>query len=408
MRMWVASVMLAAGLAAAHAQPPARPQAPARPVKLGVLNDQSGQYADAAGPASVEVVRMAVEDFGGTLLGAPIQVIAADHQNKPDIGSGIARKWYDTEGVDVILDLANSAVALAVSEITREKNKIMIAASVGTSALTNEKCSPNSFQWAYNTYTLARSTAKALMSQGGNEWFFLTADYAFGHALEGDASGVVRQFGGRVLGSARHPFGTNDFSSYLLQAQNSGANVLGLANTGIDVATALRQAHEFGILGRGSPMKAAALLLQITDTHAAGLANAQGLYMSEAFYWDRDEGSRAFGRRFFARVGRMPTMVQAGVYSATLHYLRAVQAAGTAETGAVLARIRSLPVDDFFSRNGHVREDGMHIHDYYLLRVKSPEQSKAPWDYYEVMATVPGEDANIPRAQSKCPLMRKS
>ena len=282
-------------------------------IRIGVLNDQSGQYADASGPASVEVVKMAIQDFGGKLLGAPIEMISADHQNKPDIGSGIARKWYDTENVDVILDLSNSAVALAVSEITREKNKIMIASSVGTSALTNEKCSPNSFQWSYNTYTLARSTAKALVDQGGKDWFFLTADYAFGHALENDASSVVKQLGGKVLGSARHPFGTNDFSSFLLQAQSSGASVLGLANTGLDVATALRQAHEFGVLGKGSKVKAAALLLQITDTHAAGLANAQGLYMSEAFYWDRDEDSRKFGKRFFDKIGRMPTMVQAGL-----------------------------------------------------------------------------------------------
>nr|WP_245238775.1 ABC transporter substrate-binding protein [Methylobacterium platani] len=394
--------MIATSLTAAQAQ------TQAGPVKLGVLNDQSGQYADASGPASVEVVKMAIQDFGGKLLGSPIAMISADHQNKPDIGSSIARKWYDTENVNVILDLSNSAVALAVSEITREKNKIMIASSVGTSALTNEKCSPNSFQWSYNTYALARSTAKALVERGGKDWFFLTADYAFGHALEHDATSVVKQLGGKVLGAARHPFGTSDFSSFLLQAQNSGASVLGLANTGLDVSTALRQAHEFGVLGKGSTMKAAALLLQITDTHAAGLANAQGIYMSEAFYWDRDDESRKFGRRFFDKIGRMPTMVQAGLYSATMHYLKAVQAAGTTETGKVLEMIRSMPVNDFFSKNGHVREDGMHIHDYYLLRVKSPAASKAPWDYYDVISTVSGEDANIPRAESKCPLMQKS
>ncbi|KMO18457.1 ABC transporter substrate-binding protein [Methylobacterium platani] len=402
MRAWIASVLIATSLTAAQAQ------TQAGPVKLGVLNDQSGQYADASGPASVEVVKMAIQDFGGKLLGSPIAMISADHQNKPDIGSSIARKWYDTENVNVILDLSNSAVALAVSEITREKNKIMIASSVGTSALTNEKCSPNSFQWSYNTYALARSTAKALVERGGKDWFFLTADYAFGHALEHDATSVVKQLGGKVLGAARHPFGTSDFSSFLLQAQNSGASVLGLANTGLDVSTALRQAHEFGVLGKGSTMKAAALLLQITDTHAAGLANAQGIYMSEAFYWDRDDESRKFGRRFFDKIGRMPTMVQAGLYSATMHYLKAVQAAGTTETGKVLEMIRSMPVNDFFSKNGHVREDGMHIHDYYLLRVKSPAASKAPWDYYDVISTVSGEDANIPRAESKCPLMQKS
>ncbi|MGF3027706.1 ABC transporter substrate-binding protein [Methylobacterium aquaticum] len=402
MKALIAFVLIATGLTASHAQ------AQTRPIKIGVLNDQSGQYADASGPASVEVVRMAIQDFGGKLLGLPIEMISADHQNKPDIGSGIARKWYDTENVNVVLDLSNSAVALAVSEITREKNKIMIASSVGTSALTNEKCSPNSFQWSYNTYALARSTTKALVEQGGKDWFFLTADYAFGHALENDARSVVTQLGGHVLGAARHPFGTNDFSSFLIQAQNSGAGVLGLANTGLDVSTALRQAHEFGVLGKSSKMKAAALLLQITDTHAAGLANAQGLYMSEAYYWDRDDDSRRFGKRFFEKIGRMPTMVQAGLYSATMHYLKAVQAAGTSETAKVLEKIHSLPVNDFFSKNGHVREDGMHIHDYYLLRVKSPEESKAPWDYYEVISTISGEDANIPRAESKCSLMKRS
>ncbi|MGX7706675.1 ABC transporter substrate-binding protein [Methylobacterium sp. Gmos1] len=402
MKALIAFVLIATGLTASHAQ------AQTRPVKIGVLNDQSGQYADASGPASVEVVRMAIQDFGGKLLGLPIEMISADHQNKPDIGSGIARKWYDTENVNVVLDLSNSAVALAVSEITREKNKIMIASSVGTSALTNEKCSPNSFQWSYNTYALARSTTKALVEQGGKEWFFLAADYAFGHALENDARSVVTQLGGHVLGAARHPFGTNDFSSFLIQAQNSGAGVLGLANTGLDVSTALRQAHEFGVLGKSSKMKAAALLLQITDTHAAGLANAQGLYMSEAYYWDRDDDSRRFGKRFFEKIGRMPTMVQAGLYSATMHYLKAVQAAGTSDTTKVLDKIHSLPVKDFFSKNGHVREDGMHIHDYYLLRVKSPEESKFPWDYYEIISTISGEDANIPRAESKCPLMKRS
>ncbi len=402
MKALIAFVLIATGLTASHAQ------AQTRPIKIGVLNDQSGQYADASGPASVEVVRMAIQDFGGKLLGLPIEMISDDHQNKPDIGSGIARKWYDTENVNVVLDLSNSAVALAVSEITREKNKIMIASSVGTSALTNEKCSPNSFQWSYNTYALARSTTKALVEQGGKDWFFLTADYAFGHALENDARSVVTQLGGHVLGAARHPFGTNDFSSFLIQAQNSGAGVLGLANTGLDVSTALRQAHEFGVLGKSSKMKAAALLLQITDTHAAGLANAQGLYMSEAYYWDRDDDSRRFGKRFFEKIGRMPTMVQAGLYSATMHYLESVQAAGTSETTKVLEKIHSLPVNDFFSKNGHVREDGMHIHDYYLLRVKSPEESKAPWDYYEVISTISGEDANIPRAESKCPLMKRS
>jgi branched-chain amino acid transport system substrate-binding protein len=390
-------------LSSAHAQ-----TAVSKPVKLGVLNDQSGPYADAAGPAAVEVARMAIADFGGKLLGLPIELAFADHQNKPDVALGIARKWIDTENVDVVLDIGNSAVALALSDLVKDKNKVMIVSSAGSSAITNERCSPNSFQWAYNTHTLARSTAKALVAQGGNEWFFLTADYAFGQAFEADASFVVKQSGGKVVGSVRHPFNTSDFSSFLLQAQSSSANVLALANAGGDTSTSLIQAHEFGLLGLKSKMKVAALLFQITDAKSVGLANLQGLFTSEAFYWDRNEASRAFGKRFFDKIGRMPTMVQAGMYSATLHYLKAVEAAGTLETGAVLSKIRSLPVNDFFSEKGYVREDGMHIHDYYLLRAKALDQSKGPWDFYDVVATVPADEANIPREQSKCPLMKKS
>ncbi|SPP97700.1 ABC transporter substrate-binding protein [Bradyrhizobium vignae] len=403
MRSVLAASMVFLSLASAHAQAPA-----SKPVKLGVLNDQSGQYADAAGPAAVEVAKMAIADFGGKLLGQPIEVVFADHQNKPDIASGIARRWIDTEGVDVILDIGNSAVALALADLVRDKNKMMIVSSAGASAITNEKCSPNTFQWTYNTYTLARSTAKALMGQGGNEWYFLTADYAFGQAFESDASAVLKESGGKVVGSVRHPFNTSDFSSFLLQAQNSSANVLALANAGGDTTNSLMQAHEFGLLGQKSKMRVAALLFQITDAKSVGLPNLQGLYTSEAFYWNRNDASRAFGKRFFDKVGRMPTMVQAGMYSATMHYLKAVEAAGTLDTAAVLAKFRSMPVNDFFSEKGYVREDGMHIHDYYLLRAKTVEQSKGPWDFYEVVATVPAEDANIPREQSKCSLMRKS
>jgi branched-chain amino acid transport system substrate-binding protein len=351
---------------------------------------------------------MAIADFGGKLLGQPIELVFADHQNKTDIASGIARRWIDTENVDVILDIGNSAVALALADLVRDKNKMMIVSSAGASAITNEKCSPNTFQWTYNTYTLARSTAKALMGQGGNEWFFLTADYAFGQAFEADASAVLKESGGKVVGSVRHPFNTSDFSSFLLQAQNSSANVLALANASGDTTNSLMQAHEFGLLGLKSKMRVAALLFQITDAKAVGLPNMQGLYTSEAFYWNRNDASRAFGKRFFDKIGRMPTMVQAGMYSATMHYLKTVEAAGTLETAAVLAKFRSLPVNDFFSEKGYVREDGMHIHDYYLLRAKTVEQSRGPWDFYDVVATIPAEDANIPREQSKCSLMKKS
>jgi branched-chain amino acid transport system substrate-binding protein len=403
MRNVLASLAVLLIVGSAHAQAPA-----SKPVKLGVLNDQSGQYADAAGPAAVEVAKMAIADFGGKLLGQPIELVFADHQNKTDIASGIARRWIDTENVDVLLDIGNSAVALALADLVRSKNKMMIVSSAGSSAITNEKCSPNSFQWTYNTYTLARSTAKALTGQGGNEWFFLTADYAFGQAFEADASAVLKESGGKVVGSVRHPFNTSDFSSFLLQAQNSSANVLALANAGGDTTNSLMQAHEFGLLGLKSKMRVAALLFQITDAKSVGLSNLQGLYTSEAFYWNRNDASRAFGKRFFDKVGRMPTMVQAGMYSATMHYLKAVEAAGTLDTAAVLAKFRSLPVSDFFSEKGYVREDGMHIHDYYLLRAKTVEQSKGPWDFYDVVATIPAEDGNIPREQSKCPLMKKS
>ncbi|MBO4226971.1 ABC transporter substrate-binding protein [Bradyrhizobium neotropicale] len=403
MRNVLAASMVLLSLASAHAQAPA-----SKPVKLGVLNDQSGQYADAAGPAAVEVAKMAIADFGGKLLGQPIELVFADHQNKTDIASGIARRWIDTENVDILLDIGNSAVALALADLVRDKNKMMIVSSAGASAITNEKCSPNSFQWTYNTYALARSTAKALMGQGGNEWFFLTADYAFGQAFEADASAVLKESGGKVVGSVRHPFNTSDFSSFLLQAQNSSANVLALANASGDTSNSLMQAHEFGLLGLKSKMRVAALLFQITDAKAVGLPNMQGLYTSEAFYWNRNDASRTFGKRFFDKVGRMPTMVQAGMYSATMHYLKAVEAAGTLETAAVLAKFRSLPVNDFFSEKGYVREDGMHIHDYYLLRAKTVEQSKGPWDFYDVVATIPADDANIPRELSKCSLMKKS
>jgi branched-chain amino acid transport system substrate-binding protein len=403
MRIILSTLAIFLQVACAHAQAPA-----SRSVKLAVLNDQSGQYADAAGPAAVEVARMAIADFGGKLLGQPIELVFADHQNKADVASSIARRWIDTENVDVILDIGNSAVALALSELVRDKNKLMIVSSAGSSAITNERCTSNTFQWTYNTYTLARSTAKALIKEGGNDWFFLTADYAFGQAFEADASATVKESGGKVVGSVRHPFNTSDFSSFLLQAQSSKANVLALANAGGDTSNSLMQAHEFGLLGQKSKMRVAALLFQVTDAKAVGLPNMQGLYTSEAFYWNRNDESRAFGKRFFDKVGRMPTMVQAGVYSATMHYLKAVQAAQTLDTAAVLAKFRSLPVNDFFSQNGHVREDGMHIHDYYLLRAKTLEQSKGPWDFYDVVSTVPANEANISREASKCPLMKKS
>lgn len=374
-------------------------------VKIGVLNDQSSVYADATGLGSVDAARMAIEDFGGKVLDKPIELVSADHLNKPDVGAGIVRRWYDVENVDVVADVPTSSVALAVQEITREKNRVLLVSGGGTSALINEACSPNGFQWTYNTQAVATGTGKALVEAGGDTWAFLTADYAFGHALEKDASEVITASGGKVLGSFKHPLNNSDFASQLLQAQASGAKVVGLANAGGDTANAIKQAQEFGLTGSGQ--KLAALMFFITDAHAIGAEAARDLLTTSSFYWNRTPEARAWAKRFFERNGRMPTSIQAGVYSAVGHYLKSVQAAGTDDATAVTAKMRALPVDDMFVRNGHVRDDGLMLHDMYLVQVNAPVDVKEPWDYFKVVRAIPGEEAFGSLDRSRCPLVEK-
>jgi branched-chain amino acid transport system substrate-binding protein len=374
-------------------------------VKIGVLNDQSGLYADFGGRGSVIAAQMAVEDFGGKVLGKPIQVLSADHQNKPDVGSNIARQWYDQDGVDAIADLTTSSVALAVQEIGKQNGKVTMTSGAATSRLTGDACSPTGFHWAYDTVALANGTGKSVVAEGLKKWFFLTADYAFGYALEKDVSEVVKASGGEVVGSVRHPLNTSDFSSFLLQAQGSGAEVIGLANAGGDTTTSIKQAAEFGIVAGGQSL--AGLLLVLSDIHALGLETAKGLVLTTGFYWDLDDESRAWSQRYYERMQRMPNMVQAGVYSSVMHYLKAVQEAGTDEGKVVAAKMKELPIKDMFARNGKVREDGRMVHDMYLARVKTPAQSKKPWDYYEIVRTIPGDQAYLPLDRSPCPLVKK-
>jgi branched-chain amino acid transport system substrate-binding protein len=374
-------------------------------VKIGVLNDQSGLYADFGGRGSVIAAQMAAEDFGGKVLGKPIQILSADHQNKPDIGSNIARQWFDVEGVDAIADLTTSSVALAVQEIGKQSGKVTLTSGAATSRLTGDACSPTGFHWAYDTVALANGTGKAVVEEGLKKWFFLTADYAFGYALEKDVSEVVKASGGQVLGAVRHPLNTSDFSSFLLQAQGSGAQVIGLANAGTDTTTSIKQAAEFGIVAGGQHL--AGLLLVLSDIHALGLETAQGLVLTTGFYWDLDDESRTWSQRYYERMQRMPNMIQAGVYSSVMHYLKAVQAAGSDEGKVVAAKMKELPIKDMFARNGKVREDGRLVHDMYLARVKTPAQSKKPWDYYEIVRTIPGDQAYLPLERSPCPLVKK-
>jgi branched-chain amino acid transport system substrate-binding protein len=373
-------------------------------VKLGVLTDMNSLYSDATGTGSLIAAQMAAEDFGGKVKGKPIEVIGADHQNKPDIGSNIARQWYDTGKVDAIVDVPTSSIALAVQQITKEKNKVFLMSGPGASDLTGPACSPNGIHWTYDTYALSQVGGKAMVARGEDTWFFITADYAFGHALERDAADVVRANKGKVLGAVRAPLNTNDFSSFLLQAQASRAKVIGLANAGGDTQNAIKQAAEFGLQKNGQ--KLVALLFQITDAHSLGLETAQGMILTEGFYWDMDEASRAFSKRFLERAGHMPTMIQAGIYSAVTHYLKAIDAAGTDEAKAVIARMKATPINDFFAKNGHIREDGRMVHDMYLVQVKAPSESKSKWDLYRILATIPGEQAYRPLAAGGCPLVK--
>jgi branched-chain amino acid transport system substrate-binding protein len=378
-------------------------QSPSGVVRIGILNDQSGPYADFGGKTSVDAARMAVEDVGGKVLGKSIEIIIGDHQNKPDIASAIARRWVDVDGVSAIAELTNSAVALAVQQIAKEKGKITLFTGPATTRLTNEDCSPTGFHWAFDTYSQAVGTARAVVAEGGKSWFLLVADYAFGHQMASDLSKVVKTSGGTVVGEVRHPLNTSDFSSFLLRAQSSKAQIIGLASAGADTINSVKQAAEYRIAASGQ--KLAGLVVVISDIDALGLTTANGLIFTTAFYWDRDEASRVWSKRFFERTGRMPGMVQAGTYSAVLHYLKAMEAAGAADGKVVADKIRELPVDDFFAK-GRVREDGRMMHDMYLVEVKMPSESKAKWDYYKVLRRIPAEEAAQPLSESKCSLVK--
>jgi branched-chain amino acid transport system substrate-binding protein len=376
-------------------------------VKIGVLDDMSGPYADIQGPGDVVAVKMAVEDFGGKVNGKPIEVLAADLQNKVDVGSAIARRWYDVDKVDTIMGLGNSGVALAVQGMSQEKNRIAITTAAGSTALTGKACSPTGIHWVYDTYALANGTASAIMKQGGGDsWFFLTADYAFGHSLEQETSTIVKRKNGKVVGAVRAPLNSSDFSSFILQAQASKAQVIGLANAGADTINAIKTAADFGIVSGGQKM--AGLLVLLTDIRTLGLTAAQGLLFTEAYYWDQNDETRAFSKRFAERHGgKPPTMFQAGIYSAAMHYLKAVKAAGTDETKAVMTQMKSIPVNDFMTKNGSIREDGRMMRDMYLLQAKKPSESKGEWDLMNVIATIPADQAFRPLSESECPLIKK-
>ena len=373
-------------------------------VKIGVLTDMSSLYADATGKGSLAAVQMAVADYGGKVKGKPVEVVAADHQNKPDVGVSIARNWYDNEKVDAIFDVPTSSVALPISALTREKNKININSGGGSSDITGAACSPNTVHWTYDTYALSNVAGKAMVKRGEDTWCFVTADYAFGMALERDAANVVKESGGTVVGDVRHPLNSSDFSSFLLQAQASKAKVVALANAGGDTTNALKQASEFGITKGGQKM--IALLMEITDAHALGAKETQGLIVTDAFYWDMNDETRAFSKRFYDKIGRMPTMIQAGLYSATMHYLKAIEAIGSDEAPKVMAQMRAMPINDFFAHGGFIRIDGRMVHDMYLFEVKKPEESKGEWDLYKLLATVPGEQAFRPLDKGGCPLVK--
>ena len=374
------------------------------PVKLGVLTDMSSLYADNGGRGSVIAAQMAVDDFKGKVLGRPVQIIAGDHQNKDDVGSAIARRWLENEGVEVILDVPNSAVALAVQGITRDKKKLFLATGAATSRLTGDECSPTGIHWTYDTYALSQGTTRAISRLGAKTWFFLSADYSLGSQLEGDSRKVIEATGGKVVGAVKHPINTPDFSSFLLQAQSSKADVIALADAGGDFINAVKQAGEFGIT-RGQ--KLAGLIVFIADIDSLGLQSAQGLMLSSAFYWDLNDETRAWSKHFIERTGKVPTMIHAGTYGAVTHYLKAVEAAGTLDGPTVAAKMREMPVNDFMTHNGKIREDGRLVRDMYLFRVKSPEESRYKFDYYKLLATIPGDEAFKPMEEGGCPLLKK-
>jgi branched-chain amino acid transport system substrate-binding protein len=397
--------LLGAALAlAAISLLPAQAQISDNVVRIGVLTDLSGPASDATGMGSVTAARMAIEDFGGKVIGVPIELLAADSQLKPDIGAGIARRWYDSDKVDLIVDVPVSAVGLAVQRVADEKQKLFITHSTGTADFHGKFCSPYTFQWVFDTRALAVGTAQEVVKHGGDTWFFLTADYAFGHALERDASRVIVANGGKVVGAVRHPFATHDLSSFILQAQASKAKIIGIASGPPDNVNAIKLGGEFGLFQHGQQM--AGLLVLITDVHALGLKSAQGLYLTTSFYWDMDDQTRAWSKRFFAKLNKMPTMWQAGVYSSVMHYLQAVAASGTDDALKVAAKMRETPIEDFFARHGTLRPDGLMVHDLVLVQVKKPAESKYPWDYYTVVQTIPGAEA-FPPPDPACALNAK-
>jgi branched-chain amino acid transport system substrate-binding protein len=373
-------------------------------LRIGVLTDLTNWGRDNSGPGSVEAAKMAVEEFGPTVIGKTIEIVSADHQMKADVGVQIARMWFDKDNVSAIVDVPNSAVAIAIHNLAREKNRILLLSGPGSSAITDELCSPNTVQFTYDTYALAKVTASEMTREGARTWFFVSADYAFGKQLEKDAARFITENGGKVIGDVRHPTNTSDFSSFVLQAQASNADVVALANAGQDTDNAIKQAGEFGLVKGGQ--KVVGLLMFVSDVHAIGLAAAQGTYLTTASYWDMDDATRAWSKKFFAGAHAMPTMIQSGVYGSVLHYLKAVKAAGTDDPAKVMEKMRELPIEDAFVHGGRLRKDGRVIRDMYLAKVKSPEESKGPWDYLQIVRTVKGEDAFRPISESNCPLLK--
>jgi branched-chain amino acid transport system substrate-binding protein len=400
MRQILAAGFTATWLLAGVAQAQTTPDT----IKIGVLADMSSLYADLGGPASVVAAQMAVDDFGGTVLGKKIAVVSADHQNKPDVASSIARQWFDEQGVQMITDLTTSSVALAVQEVARAENKVILVSGAASSDLTGKACAPTSVHWTYDTTALANGTGAAVVKAGGDTWFFITADYAFGHALERDTTSVVTANGGKVLGVVNVPLNNADFSSFLLQAQASKAKIIGLANAGGDTVNSIKQAAEFGIVAGGQ--KLAGLLVFISDVHSLGLQTAQGLQLTESFYWDQDAQTRAWSKKFFDKTNKEPTMNHGGVYSATLHYLEAVKATGSLDGPTVMKELKSKPINDFIIRNGHIQDDGSLVHDMYLYEVKKPSESQGPWDLYKLVATIPGAEAYKRPRGNECPAVK--
>lgn len=396
-------LLFASALVAFACATPARAQISDDVVKVGVLTDMAGVTADITGKGSVIAAELAVQEFGGSVVGKPIQIVAADHQHKADVGTSIARQWIDVDKVDALVDIPNSAVALAVQSLAREKKRIVMFSGAGTTALTNEQCSPYGFHWTYDTYGVSHGTASAVVKAGGSSWFMLASDYAFGHQLQKDATEVVEANGGKVVGAVRHPLNNADFSSFLLRAQASGAKVIGIANAGNDTVNAIKQAGEFGIAEQGQSL--AALIFFLQDVHSLGLKATQGTYLTTASYWDLDDASRTWSKQFLQRAGTMPSMLHAGVYGAVLHYLKAIRQAGTDDPDKVAAAMRSMPINDAFTRDAHIRADGRVLREMYLARVKKPADSKGPWDYFEIVRKIAPEETVWPLSETKCQLV---